>query len=133
MVIQSVVKLDRRMHFDFPSTLQYGDDVEIRGEAGKECFSLDLLSDYLAFDPVESDRLNKADDELPIVTTQPLHIFLEIAGGWDVNANSPETSTYSHGTSARRFGFRIGEEFKCTISIRKEYFEVSQPTGGHSL
>ncbi|KAF5404192.1 hypothetical protein PHET_02382 [Paragonimus heterotremus] len=123
MVIQSIAKLNR-MHFDFPSTLQYGDDVEIRGEAGKECFSLDLLSDYLAFDPVESDRLNKADDELPIVTTQPLHIFLEIAGGWDVNANSPETSTYSHGTSARRFGFRIGEEFKCTISIRKEYFEI---------
>ncbi|KAF6776880.1 hypothetical protein AHF37_03637 [Paragonimus kellicotti] len=125
MVIQSVAKLDRRMHFDFPSTLQYGDDVEIRGEAGKECFSLDLLSDYLAFDPVESDRLKNADDELPIVTTQPLHIFLEIAGGWDVNANSPETSTYSHGTSARRFGFRIGEEFKCTISIRKEYFEIT--------
>ncbi|KER28246.1 hypothetical protein T265_04918 [Opisthorchis viverrini] len=114
-----------KFRLSFPSSLQYGDNLEIKGEAGFDSFSLDLLSDYLAFDPVAFDESNGLEGELPVVETQPLQIVFESTGGWDVNAKSPETSTTSHGTSARRCGFRTGEKFVCNIAIRKEYFEVS--------
>ncbi|KAG5448814.1 hypothetical protein CSKR_103535 [Clonorchis sinensis] len=114
-----------KFRLSFPSTLQYGDNLEIKGEAGFDSFSLDLLSDYLAFDPVAFDESNGLEGELPVVETQPLQIVFESTGGWDVNAKSPETSTTSHGTSARRCGFRTGEKFVCNVAIRKEYFVVS--------
>ncbi|TPP65878.1 hypothetical protein FGIG_03762 [Fasciola gigantica] len=61
---------------------------------------------------------------LPVVTTQPLQIILETSGSWDVNAVSPVSSTSSHGTTAKRFGYRPGEDFFCTILVHPEHFEI---------
>ncbi|CAL8071010.1 unnamed protein product [Calicophoron daubneyi] len=117
-----------KIEFDFPFTLQYGDTLEIRGTAGSEKFALNLLSDYLAFDPVECDKIVNDEeyvDALPIVETQPLQIIFENSGDWDVNAYSPETSSSCHGRTARRFGFRKDENFICKVCIRTDFYEVS--------
>ncbi|CAH8438260.1 unnamed protein product [Dicrocoelium dendriticum] len=110
---------------DFPSVLQYGDTLEIKAEAGKNFFYLSLLSDYLAFDPVQIAQHSDLENCLPMVPTQPLEIRLEINGCWDVTASSPEVSTISHGTTVRRYGFRSGEVFTCTIVIGREQFEIN--------
>ncbi|VDP67093.1 unnamed protein product [Schistosoma mattheei] len=70
----------------------------------------------------EQDRTDEC--ELPIVETQPLQILIETTGSWDINANSPETSTSSHGSSAKRFGFRTNENFVCRVVIKTEYYVV---------
>lgn len=89
-------------------------------------FSIDLISDYLAFDPTILSEQDRTDEcELPIVETQPLQILIETTGSWDINANSPETSTSSHGSSAKRFGFRANENFVCRVVIKTEYYVVS--------
>ncbi|VDP58424.1 unnamed protein product [Schistosoma curassoni] len=88
-------------------------------------FSIDLISDYLAFDPTILSEQDRTDEcELPIVETQPLQILIETTGSWDINANSPETSTSSHGSSAKRFGFRANENFVCRVVIKTEYYVV---------
>ncbi|CAH8524486.1 unnamed protein product [Heterobilharzia americana] len=114
-----------KVEFSLPSTLQYGDCIEVNGKAGKEKFSMDLISDYLAIDPAMLiDQSQTDDSELPIVETQPLQILIETTGSWDINANSPETSTTSHGSSAKRFGFRPEEDFVCRVVIKTEYYVV---------
>ncbi|VDP37064.1 unnamed protein product [Schistosoma margrebowiei] len=90
-----------------------------------QMFSIDLISDYLAFDPTILSEQDRTDEcELPIVETQPLQILIETTGSWDINANSPETSTSSHGSSAKRFGFRANENFVCRVVIKTEYYVV---------
>ncbi|KAK4469155.1 hypothetical protein MN116_006735 [Schistosoma mekongi] len=114
-----------KVQFSLPSTLQYGDCIEVNGKAGNDKFSIDLISDYLAFDPTALNEQDKTDEcELPIVETQPLQILIETTGSWDINANSPETSTSSHGSSAKRFGFRVNEYFVCRVVIKTEYYVV---------
>nr|CAH8838918.1 unnamed protein product [Trichobilharzia regenti] len=114
-----------KFEFSLPSTLQYGDCIEVNGKVGKEKFSMDLISDYLAIDPGSFNDQNRTDEsELPIVETQPLQISIETTGSWDINANSPETSTTSHGSSAKRFGFRVDEDFVCRVVIKTEYYVV---------
>ncbi|TNN09195.1 ubiquitin- ligase BRE1 isoform 2 [Schistosoma japonicum] len=114
-----------KVEFTLPSTLQYGDCIEVNGKAGNDKFSIDLISDYLAFDPTAVNDQDKTNEcELPIVETQPLQILIETTGSWDINANSPETSTSSHGSSAKRFGFRANEYFVCRVVIKTEYYVV---------
>ncbi|CAI2726698.1 unnamed protein product [Schistosoma spindalis] len=77
------------------------------------------------FDPTILSEQDRTDEcELPIVETQPLQILIETTGSWDINANSPETSTSSHGSSAKRFGFRANENFVCRVVIKTEYYVV---------
>lgn len=89
---------------------------------------VDFLSDYMACDPGKPSALVVPEDSetevLPVVTTQPLQIVLETSGTWDVNAVSPVSSTSSHGTTAKRFGYRPGDDFFCTILVHPEHFEV---------
>ncbi|CAH8503846.1 unnamed protein product [Schistosoma intercalatum] len=114
-----------KVEFALPSALQYGDCIEVNGKAGNNKFSIDLISDYLAFDPTILSEQDRTDEcELPIVETQPLQILIETTGSWDINANSPETSTSSHGSSAKRFGFRANENFVCRVVIKTEYYVV---------
>ncbi|CAI2726695.1 unnamed protein product [Schistosoma spindalis] len=114
-----------KVEFVLPSALQYGDCIEVNGKAGNNKFSIDLISDYLAFDPTILSEQDRTDEcELPIVETQPLQILIETTGSWDINANSPETSTSSHGSSAKRFGFRANENFVCRVVIKTEYYVV---------
>lgn len=114
--------------YKLSSRLQHGDAVELRGKAGENRMIVDFLSDYMACDPGKRSALAVPEDNetevLPVVTTQPLQIVLETSGTWDVNAASPVSSTSSHGTTAKRFGYRPGDEFFCTILVRPEHFEI---------
>ncbi|VDP74429.1 unnamed protein product [Echinostoma caproni] len=120
--------------YKLPSRLQHGDAVELRGQAGDDRLIVELLSDHMACDPGKEpkDIIPEEDLEvevLPVVPTLPLQIVMESVGTWDVNAVSPISSTSSHGTTARRYGFRPNEDFVLTILVRPEHFETEIQNG----